>query len=139
MSHTDIPGRRRYWIYLLLFFLAVINTSDRAALSVAAHPIADEFGISAVGMGYLFSSVLWSYLFCLIPAGILADRLGTRAAVLHGPGMRAQLPQPRWRSGDADGDRASQVQHAVERVDSDVHLGRPTLVRVCATRRRSPA
>ncbi len=60
MSHTDTPGRRRYWIYLLLFFLAVINTADRAALSVAAQPIADEFGISTVGMGYLFSSVLWS-------------------------------------------------------------------------------
>jgi MFS family permease len=84
MSHTDMPGRRRYWIYLLLFFLAVINTADRAALSVAAHPIADEFGISTVGMGYLFSSVLWSYLFCLIPAGILADRLGTRAVTAGG-------------------------------------------------------
>lgn len=78
MNPANTPGRRRYWIYLLLFFLAVINTADRAALSVAARPIADEFGISTVGMGYLFSSVLWGYLFCLIPAGMLADRLGTR-------------------------------------------------------------
>ena len=30
-------------------------------------------------MGYLFSSVLWGYLFCLVPAGVLADRLSTRA------------------------------------------------------------
>jgi len=72
-------GKRRYWIYLLLFLLAAINTADRSALSVAARPIADEFGISTVQMGYLFSSVLWAYLFCLIPAGMLADRLGTRA------------------------------------------------------------
>jgi len=72
-------GKRRYWIYLLLFLLAAINTADRAALSVAAKPIAEEFGISTVEMGYLFSSVLWAYLFCLIPAGMLADRFGTRA------------------------------------------------------------
>jgi len=74
-----VAGKRRYWVYLLLFLLAAINTADRAALSVAAKPIAGEFGISTVEMGYLFSSVLWAYLFCLIPAGMLADRLGTRA------------------------------------------------------------
>ena len=31
-------------------------------------------------------------------------------------------------SGDAHRDRASQLQHAVERIDADVHLGRPALV-----------
>ncbi len=39
-------------------------------------------------------------------------------------------PNPRLRSGDADGVRASQLQHAVEDVNSDVDLGRPALVRV---------
>ena len=32
-------------------------------------------------------------------------------------------------SGDADGDRASKLQHAVERMNGDVHLGRPGLIR----------
>jgi hypothetical protein len=40
-----------------------------------------------------------------------------RAALLHGPGMRARLPQPRSGLGDADGDRASKFQHAVEDMD----------------------
>jgi len=33
---------------------------------------------------------------------------------------------------DADGDRTSQFQHTVESMDSDVHLGRTTLVRARA-------
>ena len=44
----------------------------------------------------------------------------------------AQLPQSRLGSGDADGDRASKLQHAVERVDGDVHLGRQAPVRAPA-------
>ena len=39
---------------------------------------------------------------------------------------------PRLWSGDADGNRASEFQHAVERVDGDVHFGRPTFVRARA-------
>jgi len=54
--------------------------------------------------------------------------LAIPAAVLHGPGVRAQLPPPRLWSGDAGGNRASKFQHAVEDMDRDVHLGRPTFV-----------
>jgi MFS family permease len=71
-------GWRRGWIYLFLFTLAMINYVDRVALSVASKPIAEEFGLSPVAMGYLFSSFLWTYLVCLIPMGILVDRLGTK-------------------------------------------------------------
>jgi hypothetical protein len=41
-------------------------------------------------------------------------------------------PGPRLRSGDADGVRAPEFQHAVEAMDSDAHLGCLTLVRVQA-------
>src|SRR5215207_3134891 len=50
-------------------------------------------------------------------------------AVVHGSGTWTQLPQPRLGSSDADIVRASELQHAVKRMDGDVHLGRPTLVR----------
>jgi len=70
---------RRGWIGLFLFTLAMINYVDRVALSVAAKPIAEEFGLSPVAMGYLFSSFLWTYLLCLIPMGILVDRFGSKA------------------------------------------------------------
>ncbi len=70
---------RRGWISVFLFTLAMINYVDRVALSVAAKPIAEEFGLSPVAMGYLFSSFLWTYLVCLIPMGILVDRFGSKA------------------------------------------------------------
>lgn len=71
-------ARKRYWIYLLLFTLSAINYIDRIALSVASKPIAEEFGLSPIAMGYLFSSFLWAYLLCLLPAGMIVDRWGAR-------------------------------------------------------------
>lgn len=45
---------------------------------MSAKPIAAEFGLSPVEMGYLFSSFLWLYVICLIPMGMIVDRVGTR-------------------------------------------------------------
>ena len=72
---------------------------------------------------------------------VLMKRPAASASVLHGPGGKAQSPQPpRLRSGGADVARASELRHAVERVDGDVHLGRPTAIRARAQPRpRSPA
>ncbi|WP_158929544.1 MFS transporter [Acidisphaera sp. S103] len=72
-------ARGRLTLYLLLFFLITINYADRIALSIGAAPIAAEFHISPVGMGFLFSCFLWSYVLCLIPWGMITDRIGIRA------------------------------------------------------------
>jgi len=80
-------GNRRMVIYALLFTMAMINYMDRVALSVAAKPIAEEFGITPVQMGYLFSSFLWTYILCLIPAGLFTDRAGARTSALGGLGL----------------------------------------------------
>ena len=45
---------------------------------------------------------------------------------------RRSYPIPTRGSGNADGDRASKLRHAVERMDGDVHLGRATFVRARA-------
>ena len=50
---------RRVLIFVLMFFLATINYVDRVVLSVSATPMAKEFGITPVQLGYLFSSFLW--------------------------------------------------------------------------------
>ena len=60
------------------------------------------------------------------------ERPSPWGAVLHRSEVRAQLPQPCLGSGDADGDWASPLQHTVEGMDGDVHLGRPTPVRARA-------
>ncbi len=68
----------RTWILVLLFSLQVVNYIDRVALSVAAKSIAGEYGLSAIQVGYLFSSFLWTYTLLLLPCGILCDRLGAK-------------------------------------------------------------
>jgi len=69
---------RRGWIAVFLFSLAMINYMDRIALSIAAKPIAEAFHLTSVGMGYLFSSFIWSYALFLIPVGLLIDKYGVK-------------------------------------------------------------
>ncbi|MDR3536700.1 MAG: MFS transporter [Acetobacteraceae bacterium] len=78
-------GYRRGWVALLLFTVVIINYMDRVALSVAAKPIAAAFGLSPVALGYLFSAFLWSYVLCLIPIGLVVDRIG--AKTIMGTGL----------------------------------------------------
>lgn len=74
----------RIVIYLLLFSGCSINYIDRVVLSVAAHPIAQEFGLSTVQLGYLFSAFLWTYLIFVLPWGMMVDRIGTRRSTAWG-------------------------------------------------------
>ena len=78
---------RRVWICVFLFTLTLINYTDRVALSVAIKPIASEFGLSPVQMGYLLSSFLWMYLICLLPVGLLVDRFGGKVVNAAGIGI----------------------------------------------------
>lgn len=67
---------RRFWIYFLLFLLNTISYVDRVNMSVAGHSISQEFGLSPVALGYLFSSFLWAYVLMMLPGGRLIDSLG---------------------------------------------------------------
>jgi MFS family permease len=78
---------RRGWVCVFLFTLTTINYADRVALSVAASPVRAEFGLSQVQMGYLLSSFLWTYVFCLIPVGMLVDRFGGKIVNAMGIGL----------------------------------------------------
>src|SRR5215472_14058185 len=68
---------RRYWVFFLLFLLSGIAYVDRVNMSVAGKPIAHEFGLSPIALGYLFSSFLWAYVLMMLPGGRLIDRWGT--------------------------------------------------------------
>jgi MFS family permease len=77
----DDVSYRRGWVALLIFTVVIINYIDRIALSVAARPIVAEFGFSPVQMGYLFSGFLWTYVVCLVPLGLLVERVGVKNMV----------------------------------------------------------
>ena len=71
---------KRIYIAAFLFFNVFINYSHRVALSVAGPTIARQFSWSPATMGLIYSSYIWTYMFCLAPWGTLADRYGTRRA-----------------------------------------------------------
>ena len=67
---------RRYWVFFLLFLFSAIAYLDRVNMSVAGKPIAHEFGLSPIALGYLFSSFLWAYVLMMLPGGRLIDSWG---------------------------------------------------------------
>jgi MFS family permease len=75
---------RRYWIYFLLFLFNVICYLDRINMSVAGRSVAQEFALSPVALGYLFSSFLWAYVVMMLPSGHLVDRLGAHRVAAIG-------------------------------------------------------
>jgi MFS family permease len=68
--------RRRYWVYGLLFLMNAISYTDRVNMSLAGRPISEEFHLTPVTLGYLFSSFLWAYVLMMLPGGRLIDTLG---------------------------------------------------------------
>ncbi len=68
--------RRRYWVYFLSFLLTGICYIDRINMSLAGHSVAQEFSLSPVALGYLFSSFLWAYVLMMLPGGRLIDSFG---------------------------------------------------------------
>ncbi|MGH7046321.1 MAG: MFS transporter [Stellaceae bacterium] len=85
--------RRRYWVFFLLFLFSGIAYLDRVNMSVAGKPIAHEFGLSPIALGYLFSSFLWAYVLMMLPGGRLIDRWGMHvvAAVAAAVWSAAQI------------------------------------------------
>ncbi len=72
---------KRTWIAVLIFTAVIINYIDRIALSIASKPIVEEFGFTPIEMGYLFSGFLWTYVICLVPIGLLVERIGAKRMV----------------------------------------------------------
>lgn len=72
------PTRTRFVIMALLFLTVVINYLDRSNLSVAAPQLGKDLGIDTIKMGVVFSAFGWSYAFCQVPGGWLADRANPR-------------------------------------------------------------
>jgi MFS family permease len=75
---------RRYWVYFLLFVFNVICYLDRINMSVAGRSVAQDFGLSPVQLGYLFSSFLWAYVVMMLPSGRLIDSLGAHRVAAIG-------------------------------------------------------
>jgi ACS family glucarate transporter-like MFS transporter len=74
----------RWLLILWLFVLSAVAFLDRVNLSIAGAKLAEEFSISYVELGWVFSSFLVGYALCQTPAGRLADRFGPRRILTVG-------------------------------------------------------
>ncbi|HSW30129.1 MAG TPA: MFS transporter [Longimicrobiales bacterium] len=73
-QHTSAPWR----IVALLCATATAGYMCRVNVSTAGVLLMEEFGLTQVAMGGLFSAFLLGYAFFQVPAGMLADRFGAR-------------------------------------------------------------
>lgn len=78
LTASQATPRRRFVVYILLFFMSAINYGDRSALSIGGPAIAKEFGLSPIQLGYVLSSFLWTYFLLNLPAGLISDKFGAR-------------------------------------------------------------
>jgi MFS transporter, ACS family, D-galactonate transporter len=69
---------RRWRIAVLLGIGVLVNFFDRVNVSVAFTSLHTEWGITAVGFGYLSSAYNWTYAALQIPVGVMLDRWGVR-------------------------------------------------------------
>lgn len=74
----ELPTRKRFNILALVFVSVIINYMDRTNISVAAAALSDEFSLSTVQMGLVFSVFGWSYALLQIPGGLAVDRIKVR-------------------------------------------------------------
>ena len=50
----------RFWIIAVLFIITSINYASRATLGIAGKPLAAEFHLTNVQLGYVFSAFAWA-------------------------------------------------------------------------------
>lgn len=68
----------RIWILCLILFLSVVAYADRSILSISGSAIKDEFGLSAIQLGFVLSAFSWAYVIGQIPGGLFLDRFGAK-------------------------------------------------------------
>ncbi len=70
--------RARFAILGMIFVTVVVNYMDRTNIAVAAPAIKEDWGLSTIQMGYIFSAWGIAYAACQIPGGIFVDRFAAR-------------------------------------------------------------
>ena len=74
----------RWLLVFWMFVMSAIAYLDRVNLSIAAKSITDEFHLSNVQLGWVFSAFVLGYALFQAPGGRLADRFGPRRILTGG-------------------------------------------------------
>jgi len=82
---ADLPrGRVRWFLVFWLFVLGAVSYLDRVNIAIAGTAMAEEYHLTQVQLGSIFSAFLIGYAFFQTPGGWLADRLGPRYVLTIG-------------------------------------------------------
>src|SRR5688572_33508788 len=79
---TRVP--RRFLLIFVLFLLSTVAFLDRTNISIAGVALAQEYGLTKVQLGWVFSAFLIGYAGFQIPGGWLAVRMGPRNVLTLG-------------------------------------------------------
>jgi sugar phosphate permease len=75
------PTRARHVVLALIVAAYVITYMDRVNISSAMPVIQRDLGLSAITVGWIFSSFRWGYALFQIPGGWFGDKVGPRRAL----------------------------------------------------------
>src|SRR3989440_3183273 len=73
-----VPSRARFSLLRFAFALSVVTYLDRVCIATAATSIREDLHLSAVQMGWIFSTFTFAYAAFEIPSGWLGDLIGPR-------------------------------------------------------------
>ena len=73
-----VRDRHRWQIAILLGMGVLVNYIDRVNISVSFDALHSDFGLTAVGFGYLLGAFNWTYAVLQLPVGVLLDRFGVK-------------------------------------------------------------
>ena len=81
----DFLRTRIRWVLIFwMFVVSAIAYLDRVNISIAGPTIIQEFHLTTVQMGWIFSAFVLGYAFFQAPGGLIADRIGPRYVLAVG-------------------------------------------------------
>jgi MFS transporter, Spinster family, sphingosine-1-phosphate transporter len=85
-SVASVPFTRKYasYVFWLLWLANFINYADRYAFLAIGDHVQVEFHLSDTQYGLLATSFLFVYTLCILPMGLLADRIKRKTVVAGG-------------------------------------------------------
>ncbi len=76
-----LEGRLRWALIFLTFLISSLAFLDRVNISIAAIKIQQEYALTNVQLGWLFSAFVLGYAIFQAPGGRIVDRLGPRLVI----------------------------------------------------------
>ena len=77
-------SRVRWLLVIWMFIVSAIAYLDRVNISIAGHTIMEQFHLSTVELGWIFSAFVLGYAIFQAPGGNLADHMGPRWVLTAG-------------------------------------------------------